>query len=233
MDSAKDLWLKAWPSDIHTDEYALKRISSAKAAKMTPVLVNKEDCFAYFQGSHGRYETFLDSCPCGDFKRSKRPCKHIYRLAMELGLLDSEFITDSSKIPLPLDERLPLESVIDLVESLPENLQRRLLDISIGCDSADHESRIYMDEEIEELLKSGIIVLKPVSKRSRKCCVALIQTITPRHVHFYLNRKYGHASYYVEDTGDLIDVPLIETKLPDDAITLQLIKRGYYTPRDE
>ena len=230
MDSAKEIWSKAWPTEMHTDEYASKRILSAKAAKMTPVLVNKEDLFAYFQGNHGRYETFLDSCSCGDFRRSKRPCKHIYRFAMELGLIDSDFYTDSDKIPTPLSERLPLESVIDLVESLPENLQRRLLSISVDCDSGALESRVYMDEEIEELLKIGIIVQKPVSKRSRKACVALPQTITPRHVHFYLNRKYGCTSDFNEYTGEFIEVPLIKTKLPDDSITQQLIKRGYYFP---
>lgn len=38
-------------------------------------------------GSEGKhYSVTLDSCECGYFISRKRPCKHIYRLAQELGL---------------------------------------------------------------------------------------------------------------------------------------------------
>ena len=33
------------------------------------------------------YEVTLDSCTCKDFERTRHPCKHMYRLALELGLL--------------------------------------------------------------------------------------------------------------------------------------------------
>lgn len=34
------------------------------------------------------YETTLHECGCADFYENRKPCKHIYRLAVELGLLD-------------------------------------------------------------------------------------------------------------------------------------------------
>ena len=73
-------WKSTWDSSIHESDFAAKRIKSAKSAKLTPVKIDPTDCYGYFQGTHGRYETFLDYCPCGDFHRSKLPCKHIYRL---------------------------------------------------------------------------------------------------------------------------------------------------------
>ena len=33
------------------------------------------------------YDVTLDSCTCPDFKNTKQPCKHVYWLALELGLL--------------------------------------------------------------------------------------------------------------------------------------------------
>lgn len=118
MKNAHELWSEAWPSDMHLSEHAQKRLSSAKSAKLTPVKIDTVDLFGYFQGSSGRYETFLDSCPCGDFIRNKKPCKHIYRLAMELGLMDyNGMSTDGKMIPIPRKERKQtLSTLICLLE---------------------------------------------------------------------------------------------------------------------
>lgn len=74
---AIELWNNTWISETHTTEYSAKRIKSAQSAKLTPIRIDTEDMYGYFQGSSGRYETFLDYCSCGDFIRSKLPCKHI------------------------------------------------------------------------------------------------------------------------------------------------------------
>ena len=113
MKNAHELWSEAWPTDMHISEHAQKRLSSAKSAKLTPVKIDTVDLFGYFQGSSGRYETFLDSCPCGDFIRNKKPCKHIYRLAMELGLMDNGGIFINEKmIPIPKKEKKQTLSVL-------------------------------------------------------------------------------------------------------------------------
>jgi hypothetical protein len=54
---------------------------------------------------------------------------------------------------------------------------------------------------------------------------------TPRHIHFYLHRKYDSESYYDIENNVMVfkDEKLLATTLPDDNITDQLIKRGYYT----
>jgi len=39
--------------------------------------------------SNGLYKhATLESCTCPDFKERKLPCKHMYRLASELGLIE-------------------------------------------------------------------------------------------------------------------------------------------------
>ena len=54
------IWTEVWAQETHETEYALKRIKSAQSAKLTPVEINSNDSYGYFQGSSGRYETFLD-----------------------------------------------------------------------------------------------------------------------------------------------------------------------------
>lgn len=258
-----EIWEKAWSKGTHETEFAQKRIKSAKSAKLTPIKIDTEDCYGYFQGSRGRYETFLDTCPCGDFIKNKIPCKHIYRLAIELGVLNETAETNSNAIPTPKGEKATLDEEIDIVESLSEQAQSILRVIAEGYTS---ENPIVFEKycaEIEELLNVGIIadtgekepifgkkaeIIELLEKENipyqksdsvktlKQICednikdktmerfgyrigVTIPTRFTSRHIHYYLSRKsslsYGGNWYYQE--------------LPDDKITDQLIKRGYYS----
>ena len=77
-----------WDESIHDDLEQLKRIASANSLKSAQVQVNKENQSAIIQGSGSTpYEITLNSCTCFDFESRQLPCKHMYRLALELGLL--------------------------------------------------------------------------------------------------------------------------------------------------
>ena len=75
-----------WDEHIHQLPEQQDRIIRARSATTTPDSVDKESKTAVFKA--GKYQVTLDSCTCVDFSRTRRPCKHIYRLAMELGLLE-------------------------------------------------------------------------------------------------------------------------------------------------
>lgn len=150
----KERWTDLWPGETHTTEYAIKRINSAKSAKLTPVKIDRDDMYGYFQGSHGRYETFLDQCPCGDFVRSKLPCKHIYRLAMELGAIDGDYKTDKNYIPSVTKNRIPLTEMLDNVEKVGSEAQSILYDVV-----KDNTPLVNVpdNENTAELLNLGIL----------------------------------------------------------------------------
>lgn len=79
----------SWDKTIHEDEEQLKRISTAKKADTTPANIDHSNKTAEFKGSGKKpYITTLDSCSCGDFIKRRLPCKHIYRLALELEGID-------------------------------------------------------------------------------------------------------------------------------------------------
>ena len=76
------------PAD--TDEE--KRLASAQQSKTTPTSIDREHETGVFYGSgKDPYQTTLASCTCNDFVRRKKPCKHVFRLAMELGIIDTAY----------------------------------------------------------------------------------------------------------------------------------------------
>lgn len=72
-------------SDIDNEPDQLKRQKSALSSKCRPVSIDKEHCVAVFKSSgKGFYEATLEKCTCRDYFVRRLPCKHIYRLRMEL-----------------------------------------------------------------------------------------------------------------------------------------------------
>lgn len=275
-DKATEIWKNTWADEIHTTDFALKRIASAKSAKLTPIKINKTDFYGYFQGSSGKYETFLDFCPFGDFRRSKLPCKHIYRLAIELGLMESSNVkNDINAVLTPRNERATLDETIDLVENLSDDAQLELLNIAANIRSTALTYLIMPNENISELIKSGIIVdaypgeykinfdrkrkdeivalldneniiydKKQKKSELQKLCIELIAekaaekfgkliyvSIPTKYsstkIHYYLHRKLDYITC-VDDDMNEYNLSLLNTELPDDDVTNQLIKRGYY-----
>ncbi len=271
MSKAQELWNEKWTPEQHATEYAKKRIKSAESAKLTPIKIDREDLYGYFQGSHGRYETFLDFCPCGDFRRAKVPCKHIYRLAMELGVFEGNFKSDSGKILTPKAERASLSDTVDLIEGLSKDAQLLLEQIAM---ETSQETYYYapIGPELDELWKSGLVLENVDGKRYfefelmrdllvllddngiprpkirkfadlQEFCsaqypdllaehyrelrpVSVASKYSRRNIHYYLHRKYGTVEWF--DGNGFGDTPLLETDLPEDGVTAELIRRGYY-----
>ncbi len=95
-------------SDCHDYVGQDKRIEKAKRAENTPLNISVEEKFGKFGGSHGTYHTTLEYCECFDFKSRKMPCKHMYRLAIELGVIDADGVKeDEVKQVLKNDTAVP------------------------------------------------------------------------------------------------------------------------------
>lgn len=273
-EKALELWVKTWSSDIHKTEYARKRIESAKTTQLTPIKIDKNEMCGFFSGKSGKYKTFLNFCPCMDFQKNNQPCKHIYRLAIELGVLNESAKSDSSAIQTPAKSKESLDVTIDLVEQLSEEAQHTLQKIATNVRSTTPTFDIIRNASLDELLKSGLVRdtspgkhkikfgLKAqiaelldsehieYSKGAKKVdlenlCYSHIYdkaievfpeiipvTIPDKYssvkIHWYLHRKFDEEEYFDEHSEDFITVPLLKTDLPNDDVTQQLIKHGYY-----
>ena len=70
---------------------SVSRMRKAMEKKYAPVQIDRDEKTGIFNGSASvPYYTTLVSCTCADFsisgKNPDKPCKHMYRLAHELGV---------------------------------------------------------------------------------------------------------------------------------------------------
>lgn len=115
------------------------RQASAAKAEVTPVSVNLETQSGTFVGSYGSYETNLIQCQCIDFSKRKLPCKHMYRLAHELGEMPLENVkTDASQQISPRkhyktkQRQKATDNCLAIIETYPDELQMFVRDI-LSC----------------------------------------------------------------------------------------------------
>ena len=113
------------PAD--TDEE--KRFASAQQSKTSPLSVDKEHETGVFYGSGKEpYQTSLASCTCNDFVKRKKPCKHIFRLAMELGIIDAAYKTGRSTGERN-EAQISFADSVALVEQLSDAAQNAIKDM--------------------------------------------------------------------------------------------------------
>ena len=91
----------SWPESLHSEFEQVKRIEAGRKLKKKVVSFNPDEQTMVIAGSAADpYECDLQTCTCADFGIRHLPCKHIYCLADELGLRNTEKAADPS-IPLP------------------------------------------------------------------------------------------------------------------------------------
>lgn len=146
---------------IHDTCDQQKRLERAKSAACTPLSISADEAFGVFSGSHGTYETTLEKCSCGDFIRRKLPCKHMYRLAIELGVLNEEAGTDATQIKRPVPVGLSLKEAVAVIESVGEDAQRVLHDVlyTMFYHTKSDIVGVRLTDGLGALVNAGVLIL--------------------------------------------------------------------------
>ena len=92
------LFLSVWDRQKTRDVDNAHRYAYARTAKLTPISIDRENRTAIFEGASGIHHTSLKRCDCHDFQKRAAACKHMFRLAMELGEMRGTFISDEASI---------------------------------------------------------------------------------------------------------------------------------------
>lgn len=87
------LWATGNPADL-TGPLA-KSYQKALDSDVTPLTLDRDNGIAEFEGRHGHYTASLDGCPCGSHPK---PCKHMFRIAIELQLMPGTPASDYEKV---------------------------------------------------------------------------------------------------------------------------------------
>lgn len=91
MDNAQK-W-QTW-GDCHSTTDQVRRIQ--RACEESYNIKSEDTAFgtALFIGGSGKYRTSLVECSCPDFKKRKLPCKHMYKLAIDMNLIEGIYEED-------------------------------------------------------------------------------------------------------------------------------------------
>lgn len=155
-------------NDMGFTEFALsdkpeerrKREIKAASAECVPISISAETQSGVFKGSSGNYNTWIAECECNDFRRRLLPCKHMYRLAQELGLYDLSSVKEEAaavkwKIT-PQRRADAYEKVVALVDSYPEETQVELQ--SVLSDRYGDMTHICQDATLlEKPIADGLV----------------------------------------------------------------------------
>ena len=116
----------------HNTQNQLVRQSRAAALKMDHVDFDAQT------GTIKNYTVTLENCTCPDFERRQRPCKHMYRLAMELGI----FTPDETKVTAAMNSPRNILRHFKSHESEPVPKNFVVIDFETANDFADSVCQI-------------------------------------------------------------------------------------------
>ncbi len=195
------------PPTVHVVDFSgydgplLKSYLAALKADMTPTCIDGQT--GYFSSRHGNYVVTLDvpnGCVCGSHTR---PCKHQYRLAMELNLMPGDFIHDPSKIKYKLDG-VDFETAVDRIEQLPATAQKELF----GILSSLFNGKVYsgtLSEDSARALVGGNVLLWIDDPAGYRLCTDLDKSSFM--LDKYLRRKFDFDIYFDPYNRGTFSVP--------------------------
>lgn len=208
----KTIWEK-W-NDIHSESDQIKRLDSARQAACTPVCVNMDNGTARFKSKRGEYAVSLDSCTCTDFSRRSLPCKHMYRLALELGLVSGEYASY-------VHGGYTWKQAVEIIEEQPVDVQKFFYDRCFYKSMRKKEPfRIKKAPELDLLIQCGFVVEYPEKETPQFKTISVIEDffVDKQKVHYYFSRKFPKVYF---------DSEYEEQPLPEDEVTAFLRERGF------
>lgn len=209
-----NLWEK-W-SDVHEMPDQIKRLSSSKEAALTPISIDKNNFSATIPGKHGTYHVTLENCECSDFKRRNLPCKHIYRLAIELGIIEENVLSYSHG-------GYSWKQAVEILENYSDEVQYVFYDIFRNTMRKTLPIRKKKKDEISILVSDGLLVDFPEKETPKFITVRPIEDffVNKQKLYYYLNRKLMRQSHY----GEFMEEE--PASLPEDDVTAFLRERGF------
>lgn len=99
-----------WPEGLHTQPDQVRRQIKARNARGAPIELSSISKLGVFKSSDFEgynYLTSLEGCQCPDYLKRGLPCKHMYRLAYELGLVELADSAPATDAPIRQARQVP------------------------------------------------------------------------------------------------------------------------------
>lgn len=147
-----DCFINGRGEDFHSSDRQYERFqracSESRVGKVVSLDKNKMSCKIYSSvNSTVVYKVSLSSCDCEDFAKSGLPCKHIYKLALELGIIDKDW--DISGIPHELRYT---------IDSLLYSDMESFLKLLLNYPSTGDLFKVKKHDVPDCLIKAGLVI---------------------------------------------------------------------------
>ncbi len=155
------------------------------------------------------YNVTLNSCDCEDFSKSALglPCKHIYRLALELGIVDRDW--DISGIPpelrqridaLPFNDRVKFVKLIEIgcncdFEVKKSAVPASCIESGLICESSDYYAILDENYNKNDIIAALAVAKNEYTPTSKSTKREMIQWIIDNDAK--LLRKLCNKHYYI------------------------------------
>ena len=143
--------------ELHDEYEQLRRQKSALNLKLDSV------DFTNQTGRIKNYEVSLEKCSCVDFIMRRKPCKHMYRLANELGIF--QLISKAKAKNLPSSTESETKFVRD---ALKKNIDEISMDAKRELQKFTYHPRekicsVVENSALVELVSAGLLVAEPLT----------------------------------------------------------------------
>lgn len=209
-------WTKS-PPDATTPRLA-SSYAKAPCKDLTPLpgTLDKENGSAVFAGRHGNYNATLSGCPCGS---NPKPCKHMYRLAMELGIMTGTLSSSSTEAENRYAanevKQVSLREAVAALENLDEPAQLFLKSfLNAICDMGASPVRVRLPETARSALSFPYLSFSAVSS------VDVMEAMRKKDITAILDRLNVHPEENLKKS-DLIpwcvqNISTLSDELPEE-----------------
>lgn len=168
-------WRK-WKS-VHNTPDQERRVDRAYHADNAPLSISVEDGSGKFQGRSDRYETTLEHCTCMDFCRRNLPCKHMYRLAIELGCFGDKSKAKNDQYARKVPKGVWSDFIIHLIGTIENYHDKEQIAIKgVLLDVLYHQKKSVIFEDasviknaIDDGILTGRVCYSHFIRKMRKC----------------------------------------------------------------
>jgi hypothetical protein len=208
-----------WSERDHAGTAQLNSLHAATTGALTPMpgTLDREAQCCSFWGSK-QYQTTLSTCTCPVYTHKHIPCKHIYRLAMELGYIDAEVKTATPSGQRRSEQLFGKDEAIAALAAMTDAAQRTVMEHLRGAQNnqtSRYSSFIVEDAAIaKELRECPLFVELPVDLKTdvllHTSCdqlaelVGLSQSVAP--YTGTTRRKAPMADWLIENATNLSEL---------------------------
>ncbi len=204
--------------DLHSEYDQLRRQKSSAGLKLDEIdSVNQT-------GKIKNYSISLDNCTCVDFIMRQKPCKHMYKLACELGVFQ---IGDKAK-----DKNLPASSA-DKTKHLRDNIKALISPLTTETQLKLQEftyrpkKKIYeinTDKNIDVLIDAGLLISHEVTVKEavEQLTVAEIRKMCTNEKPKKSFRRNELIEFFLENYFD--EAQSFRSKFYSDKVFVELSK---------